>query len=134
MAPTSGFPFCGPGATITLDRALAEAFSHKPLLLSCEEDGTISNNVRKKGLFLCIDKPVDEERDLLPHPRATLEPGAEFLTKRPLRVRLLAELGRPDIKERRGQPNTGRNGPEKAENDDLASVCVPLMRVGSGKG
>ncbi len=84
------------GSTVTLDRALAEAFSHKPPLLSCEEDGTILHNGRKRGVLYIIDEPVDAAKDLIAHPRTTLAPGAEFLTRRPLLVRMIAELGRPN--------------------------------------
>lgn len=84
------------GSTVTPDRELAEAFSHKPPLLSCEEGGVILHNGRKRGYLYIVDELVDEERDLYPHPRTTLAPGAEFLTQRPLRVRLIAELGKPD--------------------------------------
>ncbi len=85
------------GSTVTPNRALAESFSHKPSLLSCEEDGTILHNGRRRG-FLYIVEPFHAETDFIPHPRTTLPPGAEYLTTRPLRVRLIAELGRPDAK------------------------------------
>lgn len=70
------------GSTITPNRALAEAFSHKPPILSCEADGTLLHNGKKYGYLYCIDEPIDEERDLYQHPRTTLEPGSEFLTAR----------------------------------------------------
>lgn len=88
------------GSTVTPNRALAESFSHKPSLLSCEKDGTILHNGRRRG-FLYIVEPFHAETDFIPHPRTTLPPGAEYLTTRPLRVRLIAELGRPDTKAHR---------------------------------
>lgn len=83
------------GSTVTRNGPLAEAFSHKPPLLSCGEDGVLLHYGRKKGYLYVVDEPVCAEEDLLPHPRTTLLPGAEFLTQRPLRVRLIAELGKP---------------------------------------
>lgn len=59
------------GSTITPNRALAEAFSHKPPILSCEADGTLLHNGKKYGYLYCIDEPIDEERDLYQHPRTT---------------------------------------------------------------
>lgn len=63
------------GSTVTRNRPLAEAFSHKPPLLSCEEDGVILHNGRKKGYLYVVDEPVCAEEYLLPHPRTTLAPG-----------------------------------------------------------
>ena len=89
------------GSTITPNRALAEAFSHKPPILSCEADGTLLHNGKKYGYLYCIDEPIDEERDLYQHPRTTLEPGSEFLTARPLRVRWVADVGKPGKEDRK---------------------------------
>lgn len=96
------------GSTITPNRALAEAFSHKPPILSCEADGTLLHNGKKYGYLYCIDEPIDEERDLYQHPRTTLEPGSEFLTARPLRVRWVADVG----KRARGSCKTAKTPPE----------------------
>ena len=41
------------GSTITPNRALAEAFSHKPPILSCEADGTLLHNGKKYGYLYC---------------------------------------------------------------------------------
>ena len=50
------------------------------------------------GSEMCIR---DRERDLYQHPRTTLEPGSEFLTARPLRVRWVADVGKPGKEERK---------------------------------
>ena len=89
------------GSTITPNRALAEAFSHKPPILSSEADGTLLHNGKKSGYLYRIDEPIDEERDLYQHPRTTLEPGSEFLTARPLRVRWVADVGKPGKEDRK---------------------------------
>ena len=80
------------GSTVTQWRALAEAFSHRPSALSYEEDGRISHNGTAKGFLYVIDEPVTVGEDVCPHPRTAMDPNAEFLTRRPLRVRLVAEL------------------------------------------
>ena len=76
-----------PGSTVTQWRALAEAFSHRPTELSYDDDGIITHNGSEKGYLYVIDEPVELGRDLVGHPGSTMDPGAEFLTKRPLRVR-----------------------------------------------
>lgn len=80
------------GSTVTQWRALAEAFSHKPAMLCYEDDGTITHNGTAKGYLYVIDEPAEPGRDLMPHPRTTMDENAEFLTTRPLRVRLIEEL------------------------------------------
>ena len=39
-----------------------------------------------------IDEPVIVNVDCFQHPRTVMDANAEFLTKRPLRVRLITEL------------------------------------------
>ena len=80
------------GSTITQWRELAEAFSHQPKWLCCEDDGSITHNGTEPGFLFIIDEPVEAGKDVCPHPRTTLPPNAEFLTKRPLKVKLIAEL------------------------------------------
>ena len=77
------------GSTITQWKELAEAFSHKPSLLCCEDDGSITHNGTEEGILYVIDEPVKIGEDVYPHPRSTMDPNAEFLTRRPLKVRRL---------------------------------------------
>ena len=79
------------GSTITQWRALAEAFSHKPTIL-CDDNGVISHNGVQKGYLYVIDENIEIGSDVYPHPQTTLDENFEFLTKRPLAVRLIAEL------------------------------------------
>lgn len=79
------------GSTITQWRALAEAFSHKPTIL-CYDNGVISHNGVQKGYLYVIDESIEVGPDVYPHPRTTMSENAEFLTKRPLAVRLIEEL------------------------------------------
>jgi len=76
------------GSTITPDRDLARAFSHKPTLLSISDDGAIKHNGRVDGFLYAISEPIQRE-DIKPHPRSTMNLGKEWLTTRPLRVALI---------------------------------------------
>ncbi len=76
------------GSTVTRDRRLAEAFAHKPTLLCREDDGAIRHNGTEPGWLHVIDEPL-ASHDLEPHPRTSMDPGLEWLTTRPLRLRLL---------------------------------------------
>lgn len=79
------------GSTVTQWRELAEAFPHKPAWLCCEDDGTIAHNGTEPGYLYAVDEPVEIGPDLFQHPRSSMERGLEFLTARPLRLRLLGK-------------------------------------------
>lgn len=77
------------GSTITQNKRLAEAFSHKPLLLCMTDDGRITHNGKEKGFLYMIDEPIVLGRDMEQHPNSSMENGVEFLTKRPLKLKLV---------------------------------------------
>jgi hypothetical protein len=79
-------------STITQWEELAEAFSHQPSTLSYDDDGRITHNGVEKGFLYIIDEPIELDRDINRHPRTSMDINAEFLTIRPLRVKLLKEL------------------------------------------
>lgn len=84
------------GSTITRDEHLARVFSHKPTIVSQENtaDGSIlwiRHNGVLPGYLFVIDEPVADD-DVDPHPRTTMLPGQEWLTRRRLRVRLVARV------------------------------------------
>lgn len=79
-------------STITQWKELAEAFSHQPSALGYDDDGVISHNGVEKGYLYIIDESVDIQNDIYQHPRTTMDKNAEFLTKRPLKVKLICEL------------------------------------------
>ena len=79
-------------STITQWKELAEAFSHKPSCLGYDDDGTIFHNGTEKGYLYIIDEPITVGVDVYQHPRTTMDENAEFLTKRPLKVKLICEL------------------------------------------
>lgn len=78
------------GSTVTRWRALAEAFSHKPDTLCIQDDGSILHNGSAAGYL--YEVLTDSPDDLYPHPRSTMEPGLEYLTSRPLPVRLMGTV------------------------------------------
>ena len=78
------------GSTITQWRELAQAFSHKPSMLAYDTvGGTIRHNGQHNGILYLVDEPVAEGVDIYKHPRTTMDDGVEWLTKRPLRLRVL---------------------------------------------
>lgn len=79
-------------STITQWKELAEAFSHQPSALWHDDNGVISRNGTEKGYLYIIDEPVTVGLDIYQHPRTTMDENAEFLTRRPLKVRMICEL------------------------------------------
>lgn len=80
------------GSTVTQWQALAEAFSHKPALLTYTADGAIQHNGTAHGYLYAVDEPIAVDKDVYQHPRTTMDANVEFLTKRPMKVKLIAEL------------------------------------------
>ncbi|WIV12726.1 hypothetical protein [Proteiniborus sp. MB09-C3] len=78
------------GSTITQWKELAEAFSHKPTLLSYEENGKITHNGKETGYLYKIDEKITVGEDVEQHPKTTMDANAEFLTKRPLKLQLIS--------------------------------------------
>ena len=78
-------------STITQWRELAEAFSHKPTILGYDDD-SIFHNGNEIGYLYVIDEVIKIGNDIYQHPRTTMDSNVEFLTKRPLKVKLIAEI------------------------------------------
>ena len=79
-------------STLTQWRELAEAFSHRPTKLSYDDQGTIHHNGTQKGYLYIVDEPVAIGTDIRRHPRTVMDENAEFLTNRPLKVKMIREL------------------------------------------
>ena len=79
------------GSTITQWKELAEAFSHQPSVLCYDDDGAIEHNGKEKGYLYQVDEAVDMQNDIYRHPGTTMDENAEFLTKRPLKVKMVRE-------------------------------------------
>ena len=82
-------------STITQWRELAEAFSHQPSGLVYDDNGVITHNGTEKGYLYIIDEPIAVGTDICQHPRTTMDENAEFLTRRPLKVKMICELPLP---------------------------------------
>lgn len=80
------------GSTITQWRELAEAFSHKPKYLFYTKKGKIHHTGRKQGFLYAVDEPVIIGRDVHPHPRTTMDQNVEYITDRPLQVRMIQKV------------------------------------------
>lgn len=80
------------GSTITQWRELAEAFSHQPSGLGYDDNGVIKHNGTEKGYLYIVDEAIEVGVDVYQHPTTTMDLNAEFLTKRPLNVKLIEEL------------------------------------------
>jgi hypothetical protein len=80
------------GSTVTQWKELAEAFSHQPERLSYDDNGVISHNGTEKGYLYIIDENVLVDKDVYQHPRSVMDKNAEFLTNRPLKVKMICEL------------------------------------------
>lgn len=78
------------GSTITQDRHLAAIFSHKPSIVVKDENGVRFHNGKVTGYLYFIDEAI-EEIDVYPHPHTTMQPGEEWLIRRPLKVKLIKE-------------------------------------------
>ncbi|MGM0401861.1 MAG: hypothetical protein ACQEQT_11270 [Chloroflexota bacterium] len=76
------------GSSITQNRALARIFSHKPTVVSVDEEEGIKHDGQKPGFLYRIGEKVSPA-DICPHPRSTMDPGTEWLTTRPLRLDLV---------------------------------------------
>jgi hypothetical protein len=79
------------GSTITQDRHLAEVFSHKPAIVSIEDNGTIKHSGTAPGLLYRIAEEV-QPGDVYAHPRTSMEAGKEWLTRRELRLELIGPV------------------------------------------
>ena len=79
------------GSTITQDRHLAKVFSHKPAIVSIQDDGTIHHNGTQPGLLYHIAEAISSN-DVYPHPHSSMAPGLEWLTKQELQIELIGPV------------------------------------------
>ena len=77
------------GSTITRDREVARIFSHKPSLVAHDENGRAFHNGTRPGFLYAVEGVSDD--DVYPHPRTTMAPGVEWLTRRELALTFLEE-------------------------------------------
>lgn len=81
------------GSTITTWKELAIAFSHKPTLLEYNVvGGNIKHDGSNSGFLYKIDEPIKEDIDIYKHPNTSMDEGVEWLTKRPLKLKLMGSV------------------------------------------
>jgi hypothetical protein len=106
------------GSTITQNRDLARVFSHKPPIVSMNDDGSLKHTGATPGYLYRIAEPLGAE-DVYPHPNSSMPPGAEWLCRRELRLALLGptvvrdeerltEQELADLRRRYGAPEEAR--------------------------
>jgi hypothetical protein len=84
------------GSSITRNKELAIAFSHKPSRVEASGDGkvlTIHHNGKQNGYLYEIAEPVSME-DIYVHPHINIvnpDDKWEWLTKKPFRLKLIQE-------------------------------------------
>lgn len=61
------------GSTITQWKELAEAFSHRPTLLSYDDNGNITHNGKETGYLYKIDERITVGEDIVQHPTTTTD-------------------------------------------------------------
>lgn len=79
-----------PGSSIAQNRTIARFFSHRPVILSQYDDGTIKHNGTTPGFLFVIDEEISA-KDVYPHPHPVNASHWEWLTTRELKLRLLEE-------------------------------------------
>jgi len=81
------------GSTITPAYDLARVFSHKPGLVSLDEEGgelRLMHNGEQAG---CVYRVLDvAEADVIPHPTSSMAVGLEWLTRRDLVLELVGAV------------------------------------------
>lgn len=78
------------GSSITQQIAIARVFSHRPSLVSQLGDGWIKHDGSTPGYLYVVDEAITRD-DLYPHPHPINSSKWEWLTRRDLRLRLIAE-------------------------------------------
>ncbi|GIN72041.1 hypothetical protein J14TS2_25160 [Bacillus sp. J14TS2] len=78
------------GSTITQNSEIAKIFSHKPTVVSMDDQGGFFHNGSMAGYLYIIDEPLTPT-DIFPHPNTTMEAGVEWLIHRPLKVKKIME-------------------------------------------
>lgn len=76
------------GSSITQNPAIARVFSHRPSLVAQLEDGTIKHDGTIAGFLYVVAEEIAPD-DVFPHPHPINESRWEWVTRRPLLVRLV---------------------------------------------
>ncbi len=90
------------GSSITQNPKLAEAFSHKPTLVSISDEGGIKHNGTAPGFIYRIAEDI-EPGDIRPHPASTMDEADEWLSNRELRLDLIGPVELSDAERLTGE-------------------------------
>jgi len=78
------------GSSVTQKCPIARAFSHRPSIVSMEDDGTVRHDGLQPGYLYRVVEEVRPD-DVYPHPHPSNASRWEWLTARELRLELLEE-------------------------------------------
>ena len=78
------------GSSITQDRNVAKAFSHRPSLLTQSEGGTVKHDGVTPGYHYTVADEIDPD-DVYPHPHPVNTTRWEWLTNRELKLKLIEQ-------------------------------------------
>ena len=78
------------GSSITQNRNVAKAFSHRPSLVSMSDGGEVKHNGVTSGYLYVVSDEIDP-RDVHPHPHPANAARWEWLTNRELKLELIEQ-------------------------------------------
>ena len=78
------------GSSITQDKTVAKAFSHRPSMLSMSEGGTVTHDGVTPGYLYIVADEISPE-DVYPHPHPVNATRWEWLTNRELKLELIEQ-------------------------------------------
>ena len=78
------------GSSITQNRNVAKAFSHRPSLLTQSEDGTVKHDGVTPGYLYTVADEIGPD-DVRPHPHPVNVTRWEWLTHRELKLELIEQ-------------------------------------------
>ena len=78
------------GSSITQDKTVAKAFSHRPSMLSMSEGGTVKHDGATPGYLYIVADEISPD-DVYPHPHPVNATRWEWLTNRELKLKLIEQ-------------------------------------------
>ena len=78
------------GSSITQDKTVAKAFSHRPSMLSMSEGGTVKHDGVTPGYLYIVADEIGPD-DVYPHPHPVNATRWEWLTNRELKLTLIEQ-------------------------------------------
>ena len=104
------------GSSLSQNRQVAKAFSHRPVMVSISNDGTVKHNGTTPGFLYRIVEEIAPE-DVRPHPHPANALHWEWLTNRELDLELLT--------------TTIASESERLSDDEIADLRSKQKRAGA---